>query len=109
MVGRLYDDPPEFYCAVVVDGVRFRADVDLVTCGYQRRRPEEVPAEWLDRITTRTWRPRKVGFHTDRSAVADPPGDLVASNMVAPPGTAIDHPTNSLPPLLECPSDTQVK
>lgn len=28
VVGRLRDEPPEFHCAVVVDGTRFRADLE---------------------------------------------------------------------------------
>ena len=51
VVGRIRSEPPEFYCALTVDGVRFRVtDLGLVTEGYQQRRRREVPVEWIDKV-----------------------------------------------------------
>lgn len=53
VVGCLSKEPPDFHCSVVVDGMRFKADVSIIASGYERRRPEDVPMEWFRRITTR--------------------------------------------------------
>jgi hypothetical protein len=56
VVGRILDEPPEFYCAVVADGTRFRVkDLGLVMEGYHQRRREEVPPEWIARVSVEDW------------------------------------------------------
>jgi hypothetical protein len=56
VVGRIQDEPPEFHCAVVADGTRFRVkDLGLVMDGYQRRRLDEVPPEWIARVSVEKW------------------------------------------------------
>ena len=105
-VDRLYDEPPEFQCAVVVDGVRFRVDVALVTCGYERRRPDEVAPEWRGRSTTRTWSANKTDFAIDRAAVLGAGDDLVAGSANTLPGTILETSDNRLPPVFPCPTET---
>jgi hypothetical protein len=56
VVGRIHEEPPDFYCAVVADGTRFRVRDDrLVMEGYDQRRCEEVPQEWLARLHIEEW------------------------------------------------------
>ena len=56
VVGRILDEPPEFYCAVVADGTRFRVkDLGLVMAGYRQRRRDEVPSEWITRVSVEAW------------------------------------------------------
>jgi hypothetical protein len=51
VVGHIWDEPPEFHCAVTADGVRFRVnDLRLVMEDYQERRRDEVPDEWIARV-----------------------------------------------------------
>jgi proteasome lid subunit RPN8/RPN11 len=49
IVGRIFDEPPQFHCEFVVDGERFELRRDEVVEGYERRRTD-VPLEWIDRI-----------------------------------------------------------
>ena len=49
IVGRIFDEPPQFHCEFVVDGERFELQQDEVVEGYERRRTD-VPREWIDRI-----------------------------------------------------------
>lgn len=46
VVGRISNEPPEFHCEFVVDGVRFRVDPAAVTEGYRKRRCR-FPRGWL--------------------------------------------------------------
>jgi proteasome lid subunit RPN8/RPN11 len=56
VVGRIRDEPPEFYCAVVADGTRFRVqDLARVMEGYRCRRQDEVPPEWIARVSVEEW------------------------------------------------------
>jgi len=56
VVGRIREDPPDLHIEVIVDGIRFQVqNREAVIEGYQRRRPEEVPQEWMDRITVVPW------------------------------------------------------
>lgn len=56
VVGRLRFEPPEFHCEVTVDGARFTVpDLGMVSAGYDRRREREVPVEWLDKLTVKSW------------------------------------------------------
>ena len=60
VVGRIQDEPPQFHCEVVADGVRFRVrDLDLVMEGYRYRRRHEVPREWLSQVSVQPWRSAK--------------------------------------------------
>ena len=49
VVGRLYKEPPEFHVEAVVDGMRFKLELDDVAEGYEDRNLE-VPREWIDRV-----------------------------------------------------------
>jgi proteasome lid subunit RPN8/RPN11 len=52
VVGRIQQEPPEFYCAVTADGGRFEVkDLALVMESYQERRRSEVPEEWIDQVS----------------------------------------------------------
>lgn len=51
VVGHIYTEPPDFFCEVVADGQRFEAkDMKLVWEGYEKRRANEVPQEWIDKV-----------------------------------------------------------
>ena len=46
------------HCEATVDGTRFPVrDLSLVLEGYSRRREDEVPSEWIDRVTVKAWTP----------------------------------------------------
>lgn len=60
VVGRIWDEPPQFHCEVVADGMRFRVrDLDLVLEGYHQRRRHEVPREWLEQVSVQPWHSAK--------------------------------------------------
>lgn len=50
VVGRIYQEPPEFHIEAVVDGMRFRLDKSVVFDDYAQRCPQ-VPSKWFDKIT----------------------------------------------------------
>lgn len=50
VVGRISEEPPEFHCEYVVDGVRFRVDTKAVVEGYERRRDTDIPDAWISRV-----------------------------------------------------------
>jgi len=51
VVGRLYQEPPEFHCEVIADGMRFRIrDLGMIIEGYKTRREAEVPQEWIKKV-----------------------------------------------------------
>jgi hypothetical protein len=52
VVGRLDLEPPQFHVEFVVDGTRFDVDPAQVMEGYESR-CNEVPKEWLDRVSVR--------------------------------------------------------
>jgi PRTRC genetic system protein A len=57
VVGRIDEEPPEFHCEVIADGMRFRvSNLDLIMEGYHERRPAEVPEAWLEQVTIETQR-----------------------------------------------------
>ena len=49
VVGRIWNDPPEFHVEAVVDGQRFRLDLDEISGGYASRRMK-VPSQWISRV-----------------------------------------------------------
>jgi Prokaryotic homologs of the JAB domain len=56
VVGRILNEPPEFHCAVVADGSRFRVkELGLVMEGYRQRRQCEVPPDWIARVKVECW------------------------------------------------------
>lgn len=56
VVGRIWDEPPEFHCEVLADGTRFKVqDLSSVMEAYQRRRPKEVPDEWMAKVRVERW------------------------------------------------------
>jgi len=56
VIGRILDEPPQFHCEATADGFRFKVrDLSLVLEGYHRRRVQQVPPEWLDKITIKPW------------------------------------------------------
>lgn len=90
VVGRILDEPPEFHCEATADGVRFQVnDLSLVLEGYVRRRTNEVPEEWLDKITVKPWNSAKrhslspqtgLGF-ANSSTVLNVQGELEAKPL----------------------------
>lgn len=56
VIGRIREEPPEWYIAAVVDQTRFRIhDLLTVVEGYSRRRVREVPQAWLEQVSITTW------------------------------------------------------
>jgi PRTRC genetic system protein A len=56
VVGRIHEEPPEFHIEVSVDGARFKIkNLESIVEGYHHRRTGEVPQEWLDKVTVKTW------------------------------------------------------
>ncbi len=56
IVGRLYLEPPEWHCEISIDGHRFPIrELSQIVEGYRRRRPDKVPAAWLEKVRTRHW------------------------------------------------------
>lgn len=56
VVGRICSEPPEFHVEVTVDGMRFRVKrLETVVEGYERRRVDEVPPEWIEKVEVRRW------------------------------------------------------
>jgi len=49
VVGRIWDEPPEFHVEAIVDGVRFPLDLDQAVEGYERRR-NKISGRWLDKV-----------------------------------------------------------
>lgn len=87
VVGRILDEPPQFHCEAVADGLRFRVrDLSLVFEGYHRRRVDEVPPEWLEKVAVKPWSskyasPTAAGGLSNYSTVTPQPGDLEAGAM----------------------------
>ena len=51
IVGYVDRKKPEFFCAIVVDGERFEADINIMIEGYDNPcSNEDVPKEWLDKV-----------------------------------------------------------
>ncbi len=50
VVGRINEEPPEFHCEFVVDGVRFTVEPGAAMAGYERRNTD-VPQAWLECVT----------------------------------------------------------
>ena len=60
MVGRVFDDRPDFHADAIVDGARFPVrTLDLVMEPYEGFNLDAVPPEWLCRVTVRKWNPRR--------------------------------------------------
>ena len=56
IVGRISQEPPEFSITAVVDGLRFRVrHLESVVEGYDRRRADEVPADWIGKVSVWRW------------------------------------------------------
>jgi len=59
VIGRILNEPPQIHCEAVVDGLRFKVrDLGLVIEGYHRRRVDEVPPEWINKVTVKPWSSR---------------------------------------------------
>ena len=54
VVGRLYQEPPQFHAEGVVDGARFSIEPDHVIEGYRHR--VSFPDEWLDQVVVTDYR-----------------------------------------------------
>lgn len=50
VVGRIQEEPPEFHCEYVVDGARFKLDLEQAVEGYRRRREKGIPDEWISKV-----------------------------------------------------------
>ena len=62
VVGRIGQEPPEFHCEVLADGMRFQVqDLSSVMEGYRSRQTKAVPAEWLARVKVKPWSQTKPG------------------------------------------------
>jgi hypothetical protein len=78
VVGRIQSEIPDFHIEICVDGTRFKVkNLESVVEGYLRRRAEEVPQAWLDRVTVRTWSGHKYASSYsadvhDRSYASEP-------------------------------------
>jgi len=102
VVGRILDEPPEFYCAVVADGARFRVkDLGMVMEGYHARRCEEVPPEWITRVKVEEWSSSKYQLSYSSSTSRTPAllssGSALNENLVvhrANGGPALAPPNN---------------
>ena len=57
VVGHIMDEPPQFHCEFVVDGVRFRTGIDRVAEGYQARR-HRFPRGWLEQLQVEVEKPK---------------------------------------------------
>jgi hypothetical protein len=69
VVGRIFEEPPQFHCEATTDGFRFKIhDLSPILEGYHRRRVNEVPSEWIGRVTVRPWstKHRSVAFDQTR-------------------------------------------
>ncbi|NNE91481.1 MAG: hypothetical protein HKN23_07525 [Verrucomicrobiales bacterium] len=56
IVGRIDEEPPEIHIDVTVDGSRFHVrNSAAVIEGYQARRTDNIPSEWIDRVTVLPW------------------------------------------------------
>ena len=56
VVGRIYQEPPEFHLETVVDGTRFQIkNLFSIAQGYARRRRHEVPQAWIDQVRITSW------------------------------------------------------
>jgi hypothetical protein len=72
VVGRIFEDPPEFHCEAVADGCRFQIrDLNLVLEGYHRRRLSEVPLEWIQKVTIRSWHSKFRSRVSDDASCSD--------------------------------------
>jgi hypothetical protein len=58
VVGRIGWEPPELHAEFVVDGCRFLVDPKAVIEGYEARREDEVPEEWIERVEVDVLEPR---------------------------------------------------
>jgi len=57
VVGRIQEDPPDLHIDVTVDGSRFKVqNPDSVIKGYEKRRTDEVPDEWIERVAVIPWK-----------------------------------------------------
>jgi hypothetical protein len=73
VVGRIRFEPPEFHCEVTVDGARFAIkDLGMIIAGYQRRREREVPPEWLDKLTVKSWSSSAASYVYQPARRSDP-------------------------------------
>ncbi|MHC4514568.1 MAG: hypothetical protein ACYS5W_12800 [Planctomycetota bacterium] len=50
VVGKLDKEPADFHAEAVVDGSRFRLELQSVIENYQQRR-DDFPAEWIEKVT----------------------------------------------------------
>jgi hypothetical protein len=83
VVGCIHREPPEFHLEATVDGMRFRVkELAHVVEGYHRRRPDEVPDNWLERVTVLPW--------SQKPGLAWPPNPLPVSSTLAPTATVGD-------------------
>lgn len=63
VVGHIGEEPPQFHIEAVADGKRFDVkDLKLVCEGYHKRRMEEVPLDWLDKVKLEKKTYESVGY-----------------------------------------------
>lgn len=92
VAGRIQDEPPDLHIEFSVDGARFDVtDQSLALEGYHRRRPNEVPQEWIDKVTVKTW---SGNLLTEGRPASSRKARAIA--MAAPPAPRIDRSDTSL-------------
>lgn len=69
VLGRIFEEPPEFHCEFVVDGARFPVALAEVVEPYESRR-DDVPRCWVDRVEVlvERWDKRRDTYQTRRIA-----------------------------------------
>jgi proteasome lid subunit RPN8/RPN11 len=55
IVGRIYSEPPEFHVEAVVDGQRFTLRQQQVMEGYRRRRTDNIPLSWFEKLKIKSY------------------------------------------------------
>ena len=53
VIGKIDEEPPDFHAEVVVDGMRFKADINDVIEDYQAR--TSFPEEWMAKVKKKKW------------------------------------------------------
>jgi hypothetical protein len=73
VVGHIFNEPPQFHLELTVDGARFAVgDPNQVLEGYCKRRMNEVPRTWIDKVRVKVWQPRTwLSAHTSKNAYED--------------------------------------
>lgn len=99
VLGRLYQEPPDTHVEVTADGVRFKVNnLNAVLAGYRRRREHEVPQEWIDKVTVKSWSSsvrssdrESNGHPGEHSEDSSTPGALTTESSCSQPGQSCQN------------------